>query len=189
MIGIVGVAILGPNLAEVEEVMPLLARTLLPGWIAGMMIAGATAAMMSTADSQLLVVTSTLIEDIYVRLLRPKTPPHRLVLLSRIATVLIAAVAFALALVALRGSSMIDAMVAYAWTGLGASFGPALVLSLWWRRTTRWGVLAGMVGGMIATVAWKNSATLGAILDIKAAAFLISAALVVLVSLAERKPE
>jgi hypothetical protein len=67
MIGIVGVAVLGPDLADHEQVMPLLAKALMPGWIAGLMIAGATAAMMSTADSQLLVATSALIEDIYVR--------------------------------------------------------------------------------------------------------------------------
>ena len=60
---------------------------------------------------------------------------------------------------------------------------PALLLALWWPRTTRWGALAGMLGGMTATIIWKNSATLNGLLDIKAAAVLISAALVVLVSL------
>lgn len=184
LIGIVGVAILGPDLADPEQVMPLLATTLLPGWLAGLMIAGATAAMMSTADSQLLVVTSTLVEDIYVRLFRPKAPPGRLVLLSRLVTILTTGVAFTLALMALYGSQLIDTMVAYAWTGLGASFGPALLMALWWRRTTRAGVLAGMVGGMAATVAWHNTPALGALLDIKAAAVLISASLVALVSLA-----
>ena len=184
MIGIVAVAVLGPDLADPDQVMPLLAKALVPGWIAGVMIAGATAAMMSTADSQLLVATSTLVEDLYVRLFRPKAPPGRLVLLSRIATVLIAGVALGLALMALRGSALIDSMVAYAWTGLGASFGPALILALWWKRTTFQGALAGMLGGMTATVAWKNSATLAGFLDIKAAAFLISLALVVAVSFA-----
>ncbi len=184
LIGVIGLAILGSGLEDAEQVMPLLAKALLPGWIAGLMIAGATAAMMSTADSQLLVATSALIEDIYVRLIRPRTTPSRLVLLSRVATVLIATVAFLLALAALRGSELIDAMVAYAWTGLGASFGPSLVLSLWWRRTTRTGALAGMLGGMIATVIWRNSEALNAALDIKAAAVLVSAALVILVSLA-----
>ncbi len=183
MIGIVGVVILGPDLADPEQVMPLLAKALVPGWIAGLMIAGATAAMMSTADSQLLVATSTLVEDIYVRMLRPDAPANRLVLYSRMATIAIAAVAFGLALAAFYGANLIDGMVAYAWTGLGASFGPALVLSLWWKGTTRRGALVGMIGGMVATVIWQNSATLGALLDIKAAAVLISAFLVVTVSL------
>jgi sodium/proline symporter len=186
MIGIVGVAVLGPDLADHEQVMPLLAKALMPGWIAGLMIAGATAAMMSTADSQLLVATSALIEDIYVRLFRPRTAAKKLVLLSRIATVAIAAVAFVLALMALGDDSLLYGTVAYAWTGLGASFGPPLLLSLWWRRTTRWGVLAGMLGGMTASVVWQNSATLGEILDIKAAAVLISAVVTVTVSLLDR---
>jgi len=183
MIGVVGVAVLGPDLADPEQVMPLLAKALMPGLLAGLMIAGATAAMMSTADSQLLVASSTLIEDIYVRLLRPRTSPRQLVLLSRLATVLIAAIAFLLAFSALRGSALIDTMVAYAWTGLGASFGPPLVFALWWKRTTRQGALAGMLGGMTATIVWQNSAALGALLDIKAAAVLISAALVLVFSL------
>ena len=186
LIGIVGVALLGPDLADQEQVMPLLAKALLPGWLAGLMIAGAVAAMMSTADSQLLVASSALVEDIYVRLVRPRVTPQRLVFLSRLATILIAAIAFRLAFLALRGSELIDGLVAYAWTGLGASFGPPLLFSLWWPRTTRLGALVGMLGGMIATVVWKNWAILNETLDIKAAPVLISAALVVLVSLARR---
>ncbi|MFQ5876315.1 MAG: sodium/proline symporter [Acidobacteriota bacterium] len=189
LIGVVGLAILGPGLADPEQVMPLLAKELMPGALAGLMIAGATAAMMSTADSQLLVATSTLIEDTYVRLFRPRASPGRLVLLSRLATILLASVAFALAMAALHGSELIDGMVAYAWTGLGASFGPPLVLALWWRRTTRGGALAGMLGGMTATVLWRNVAALNVLLDIKAAAVLISAALVVAVSLAGPLPD
>jgi sodium/proline symporter len=185
-IGVVGLAVLGPGLADPEQVMPLLAKALVPGWMAGLMIAGATAAMMSTADSQILVATSALIEDIYVRLFRPKTTPGRLVLLSRLATILIASIAFVLAIMALMGSELIDGMVAYAWTGLGASFGPPLLFALWWKGTTRGGALAGMIGGMTATVIWKNSEMLNALLDIKAAAVVISALLVVLVSLATR---
>lgn len=186
MIGLVGVAVLGPSLADPEQVMPLLAKALVPGWIAGLMIAGATAAMMSTADSQLLVATSTLIEDIYVRLIRPHTSPRRLVLLSRAATLVMAGIATASAF---GGTAMIDKVVAYAWTGLGASFGPPLLFALWWRGTTRAGALAGMLGGMVATIAWQNSDTLGSLLDIKAAAVIISAVLVLIVSLMTRSTD
>jgi sodium/proline symporter len=186
MIGLVGVAVLGPNLADPEQVMPLLAKALVPGWIAGLMIAGATAAMMSTADSQLLVATSTLIEDIYVRLFRPHTSPGRLVLLSRAATLVMAGIATASAF---GGTAMIDTVVAYAWTGLGASFGPPLLFALWWRGTTRTGALAGMLGGMVATIVWQNSDTLGSLLDIKAAGVIISAVLVLVVSLMTRSTD
>lgn len=193
MIGIMGVAVLGPGLADPDTVMPALAIELFPGWIAGLMIAGATAAMMSTADSQLLVASSTVVEDLYVRLIGGKSGGKRLVLFSRLATIGVAAIAFSLALKALTDTSaegsLIDKMVAYAWTGLGASFGPPLLLALWWKRITRGGALAGMVGGMIATVVWENSDTLKAILDIKAAAVFVSALLVVIVSLLTRPPQ
>lgn len=188
LIGLVGLAVLGPGLEDPEQVMPILATTLLPGWIAGIMIAGATAAMMSTADSQLLVATSTVVEDVYVRILRPDTPPGRAVLLSRCATVAVAGVALWLALAQRGGGGIIDQTVSYAWTGLGSSFGPPLLCALWWRGTTRWGALAGMVGGIASTIVWKNVEVLGQILDIKAAPFLISLALVILVSLATRDP-
>ncbi len=91
-----------------------------------------------------------------------------------------------LAIAALMGSELIDGMVAYAWTGLGASFGPPLIAALWWRRTTFAGALAGMLGGMTASIIWKNSAALNDLLDIKAAAVVISALLVIVVSLLTR---
>jgi sodium/proline symporter len=188
MIGIVGLAVLGPDLADPEQVMPLLAKALLPGWLAGLMIAGAIAAMMSTADSQLLVITSTLVEDIYIRLINPATPPRLSVLLSRVTTFVVAVIALMLAFMTLSGANLINTMVAYAWTGLGASFGPPILFSLWWRGTTRAGVLAGMIGGMLSTVVWQNSSQLNAALDLKAAAVLISAALVLGVSLLTRQP-
>jgi sodium/proline symporter len=181
MIGLVGLAVLGPALEQPDQVMPLLTIALLPGWLAGIMIAGATAAMMSTADSQLLVASSAVVEDIYVRLFRPKASPEKLVVLSRIVTVFLTLCALTLAF-SLRDG--IYKSVEYAWTGLGASFGPALILSLWWKRTTRWGALAGMLGGLVSTIAWKNSVALQGFVDLKAGPVLISAALVIGVSLA-----
>ena len=74
-------------------------------------------------------------------------------------------------------------MVDDARSGLGSSFGPPLVLALWWKRTSRWGVLAGMIGGTTSSVLWKNVAFLDDLLDIKAATVIISAILVVIVSL------
>ena len=89
----------------------------------------------------------------------------------------------ALAFWTLMGGELVYAMVDYAWSGLGSSFGPPLLLALWWKRTSKWGVLAGMIGGMTSTVIWKNVAFLGDLLDIKAATFIVSAILVVVVSL------
>jgi sodium/proline symporter len=157
----------------------------MPGWLAGLMIAGAVAAMMSTADSQLIVVTSSLVEDVYVKLFKPHTSPGRLVLLSRIATVLASLVALALAF---GSSELIFDMVAYAWSGLGASFGPPLLLSLRWKRTTAWGVFAGMLGGTVSNIVWKNASVLNEGLDLKLATFLISLILVIAVSLMTSRP-
>jgi len=199
LIGMVGLAIFGPGLADPEAVMPMVAKALLPAWLAGMMIAGATAAMMSTADSQLIVATSTLVEDIYVRLFRPNTTPSRLVMLSRLATMLVAGVALTFALTAEEsGGGIIYNTVSYAWSGLGSSFGPALLLALWWKRTTYAGVLAGMIGGITSTILWKNflggivieeGLTLNGLIDIKFATFVFSLALVLVVSLVTRPPE
>lgn len=163
--------------------MPLLARALLPGWIAGIMLAGAIAAMMSTADSQLIVVTSSVVEDVYVKLLGRKSNPGTLVLLSRIATIVVSAVAL---LLAFLNQDLIFELVAYAWSGLGASFGPPLLLALRWRGTTFAGVLAGMVTGSVTNVIWKNVGDLNDALDLKLATFVIALAVTWLVSLATR---
>jgi sodium/proline symporter len=183
LIGIVAAGTFGPGVGDPEMVMPLLTRHLMPGWIAGLMIAGAVAAMMSTADSQLIVVTSSLVEDVYVKLMRPGSSPGRLVLLSRLATLLAAAVALFLAF---SSEDLIFDMVAYAWSGLGSSFGPPLLLSLRWKRATAHGVLAGMLAGTISNIVWKNVDVLGESLDLKLATFVMSFIVTVLVSLLTR---
>jgi sodium/proline symporter len=182
-IGILGSVVLGPDLADPEQVMPLLARALVPAWLAGIMISGAVAAMMSTADSQLLVATSSLIEDVWVRMIRGgrrPSNPSTLVLGGRICATIITGVALVLAW---RGSGFIDQIVSYAWAGLGSSFGPVIVLVLWWPRTSRAGALAGMLTGLVSTLLWRNVPGLQEILDIKAASFLLAFAAVVAGSL------
>jgi len=184
VIGLAAVGVLGPNVADPEQVMPLLARALVPAWLAGILISGAVAAMMSTADSQLLVAASSLVEDVLVKMVRagkPPWPPGRLVLASRIAASAVTGVALVLAF---RSQALIFDMVAYAWAGLGSSFGPVLLLMLWWRRTTSGGALAGMITGLTATVLWNNVPALQDVLDMKVASFLLALAAVVLFSAA-----
>jgi sodium/proline symporter len=179
-IGLVGIGLL-PGLDDPEQVMPLMAKSLLPAWLAGLAIAGAIAAMMSTADSQLLVAASALVEDVYAKLLGRRAEPSRLVLLSRAATVAIAGVALLLAFV---NQQLIFDWVAYAWAGLGSSFGPPLLLALRWKRMTKAGALAGMLGGMASTILWQNVTALNEVLDLKLASFLVSLGLCLAVSLA-----
>jgi sodium/proline symporter len=152
-IGLVGIARMGGSVPDQEQIMPLLATTLLPAWLAGIAISGAIAAMMSTADSQLLVTTSAISEDVYHQLINKKASQKKMVGLSRLATVLVGLIAFVLAM---RCEALVYDLVLYAWAGLGASFGPALLLTLWWKKTTKRGVFAGMAVGMITVLIWYN---------------------------------
>jgi sodium/proline symporter len=154
LIGIVGLAMF-KGLPDPEKVMPMLATNLLPEWIAGIAIAAIVAAIMSTADSQLLVATSSVVEDVYHKLINTKANQKRLLFYSRISVLLLSIIAF---IFAIPGeNSAIYFLVAFAWGGLAASFGPIIILSLWWRRTTRWGAIAGMLSGMITIFIWDKS--------------------------------
>lgn len=152
-IGLVGIAMKGTSVPDQEQIMPILATTLLPAWLAGIAISGAIAAMMSTADSQLLVTTSAVSEDVYHQMINPKASQKRLVGLSRMAAVVVGVIAFTLAL---SCEALVYDLVLYAWAGLGASFGPALLMTLWWKKTTKQGVFGGMIVGMITVLVWYN---------------------------------
>ncbi|WP_325271704.1 sodium:solute symporter family transporter [Nocardioides sp.] len=108
---------------------------------------------MSTISSQLLVTSSALVEDLYKTVLRTDASDRQLVLLGRLAVLAISLIAAALAW---PKTGTVLELVAYAWAGFGASFGPAILLSLWWRKLTTWGVLAGMVTGAVTVVVWGN---------------------------------
>jgi sodium/proline symporter len=152
-VGIVGLGLFGNVFADPEQIMPYMTKALVPAWLAGILISGAIAAMMSTADSQLLVSTSAVSRDIYNQMMRKDAPDKRLVLISRVATLVIGVIAFILALSA---QSLVYWLVLYAWAGLGASFGPALLTTLWWKKVTKWGVLSGMIVGTITVLIWYN---------------------------------
>ncbi len=160
LIGLTGLAWFGPGIMgpgriipDQEQLMPMMAHTFLPQGIAVVMIVGAIAAMMSTADSQLLAVASAISEDIYRKLINPAADQKFLVAMGRGATLLVGIVAFILAW---RADDFVYNMVLYAWAGLGAAFGPPLLLSLHWRGTSRAGVLAGLITGTVSVVTWYN---------------------------------
>ena len=137
-----------------EKLMPFFARYYLPAWLAGILICAAIAAMMSTADTQLLVCSSALCEDLYRRCLGNEPGEKTLLLFSRIFTFIICIIAL---YIAKTGDKTIMAMVSYAWGGLGSSFGPIVILSLYWKKLTRQGVIVGLLFGSIGTIFWKNS--------------------------------
>jgi Na+/proline symporter len=174
--------------ADTERLFPHLATQHLHPVLFGFTVAAVFAAIMSTADSQLLVAASGVVRDIYQKMVRRgKTiSERRMVFLSRIAVLVLAFVAIGLGAVA---KDLVFWLVLFAWGGLGASFGPAVVLSLFWKRTTKWGVLAGFISGTVVTIIWNSTPQLKQIVYHLIPSFFVSAVLVVLVSLVTRAPE
>jgi len=136
--------------------------------------------MMSTADSQLLVATSAVAEDIYRNFVNKNAEEKKLVTVSRIVTFFVGVAAFILAITT---EDLVFTMVSFAWCGLGAAFGPALLLTLWWKKTTKEGVLSGLVIGTGVTLIWHFNSSLNGIIAERAPAFVLSLISVWLVSL------
>ena len=186
LIGLVALNYFGPDYfktVDVEQAMPLLATKLLPPFIAGLFISGAVAAMMSTADSQLLVSTSAITEDFIHQFLGKELSNKLLVRLSRITIVILGLFAFGIAIMSHIQGRNIFGVVSYAWSGLGSAFGPVLVLTLWWKKITRQGVIAGLLSGFLSTVIWANVSALQAIITERLASFVIAFIAVIVVSL------
>jgi sodium/proline symporter len=120
----------------------------------GLLVGGIFAAILSTADSQLLVVASTFVRDLYEKVFTKKKQidENRKLILSRLVVVLSGILAMSLAFAA---DDLVFWLVLFAWSGLGASLGPALILSLYWKQATRTGIVSGMVTGTLVTIAWK----------------------------------
>ncbi|MEV6315677.1 sodium/proline symporter PutP [Streptomyces sp. NPDC051776] len=152
LVGLVGIASLDEPLDNPETVFIALCAQLVNPWFAGLLLVAVLAAIKSTADSQLLVSATALTEDFYRAFLKRRASDATLVLVGRGTVVVVALVAYA---IALSGGAVLD-IVAYAWAGFGAAFGPVLILSLYWSRMTWAGALAGIVAGALTVVFWKN---------------------------------
>lgn len=136
-----------------ETIFVILSNVLFHPLITGFLLAAILAAIMSTISSQLLVTSSALTEDFYKTFLRRNATDKELVLIGRLSVLLVAIVGL---LLALTPNKTILALVGYAWAGFGSAFGPAVLLSLYWRRMTKWGALAGMVVGAVTVLVWVN---------------------------------
>ena len=141
-----------------ETVFLVMTNQLFPPIVAGLVLSAVLAAIMSTASSQLLVAASAFAQDFYKTLLRKDAEQSELVWISRASVLIIASIAVFLGF---NPDSFILDMVAYAWAGFGAAFGPALLMSLFWRRTTRRGVIAGIIVGGVTVLVWKQLALFG----------------------------
>ncbi|MEX0845215.1 MAG: sodium/proline symporter, partial [Balneolaceae bacterium] len=139
--------------ADTENLYPLLAQTQLHPILFGVVIASIFAAIMSTADSQLLVAASSLVRDLYDKLIKKEEdlPQKTLVLYSRIIVVVLVILSLLFGLLA---ENIVFWLVLFAWAGLGASIGPTSIMALYWKKTTKSGVIAGLLTGSFVTIIW-----------------------------------
>lgn len=147
-----------PNIAgtvnnEPEQVFIELAKLLFNPWIAGILLSAILAAVMSTLSAQLLISSSSITEDFYKGFIRPNASEKELVWLGRIMVLVIAALAI---WIAQDENSKVLKLVEFAWAGFGSAFGPVVLFSLFWKRMTSSGAMAGMLVGAVTVFAWKE---------------------------------
>ena len=171
-----------------ENVFINLSAYLLPALLAGVVMAGILAATISSSDSYLLIAASALAKNIYQGVVKKDATDKQVMLVSRITLLVIAIIA---AVIALDENSVIFKVVSFAWAGFGATFGPIILFSLFWKRTTRAGAIAGMLAGGIMVFFWEFVLTpLGGVFAIYELlpAFLFSCIAIIIASLLSPKP-
>ena len=164
---------------------------ILPAIVGGVILAGILASAMSTSDSQLLAATSSVTQNIIQDFFKIKISQKSSMWLARVMVLVISAIAVFLAM---DPDSSVFRIVSFAWAGFGATFGPAILFALFWRRSNKWGVLSGMIGGGVMIFVWKfviRAAFAGTWLDIYELlpAFIVNVILVVVISLATKAPD
>ncbi|MGE4547979.1 MAG: sodium/proline symporter PutP [Intestinibacillus sp.] len=187
-IGMSGRMLLGDVLLQggaQETVYITMVTRLFPVFIAGIFLSAILAAIMSTADSQLLVTASAITEDFYHEKIRPKASAGELMWVSRVCVIAVAVIA---ALIATNPESTVLGLVSYAWGGFGATFGPVVLCSLFWRRANRQGALAGIIVGGVVDLVWAQLS--GGIFDLYeiVPGFVFGLAAIVVVSLLTPAP-
>lgn len=159
LVGLVGRAFLlkygieYTTLKDAEAVFMAMITQIVPGFLAGILLSAIMAAVMSTADSQLLVTASAVTNDFYKAVVRKNASGKELIWVSRIAVLLVAVIAF---IIAFNPENTVMSLVSYAWAGLGSAFGPVIILSLFWKRMTEKGAIAGMVSGGLIVLIWES---------------------------------
>lgn len=169
--------------ADAETVFIQLGQILFHPLIAGLVLAAVLAAIMSTVSSQLIVTSSALTEDLYKLMFRRNASDKELVFFGRMAVLVVAIVA---ALLAFDHNSTILKLVSYAWAGFGASFGPVVFLSLFWKKMNNWGAIFGMVTGAATVIIWSNLGLSDTLYEI-VPGFIVNLIVSIVVSLATYK--
>lgn len=148
LIGLIGLAYFPEGLADPELLFVEMVKQLFNPLLVGFILCGMIAANMSTMDSQILVCASVLSEDLYRHIFKQHAKPHELLRASRLGVVLVSMVSL---LIAFSTTSCILNMVLYAWSGLGSSFGPLVIMSIYDKKANRYGAIAGiLIGGVVA---------------------------------------
>ena len=190
-IGLIGRAVLPTEFltnSAAENIFIVLAQMMLPSFMCGLVVSGIFAAAMSSSSSYLLISGSAVAENIFRGLIKKNATDAQVMIVARITLVVI--LLFGI-FIAIDENSIIFQVVSYAWAGFGAAFGPLMLFSLFWKRTNKWGALAGMVCGGSMVFIWKYLIRpLGGIWNIYELlpAFLIACATIVIVSLLTPKP-
>jgi Na+/proline symporter len=144
--------VLIPNLADPDTGLLVSAIKYFHPAFAGLVIAAVFCALLSTADSEILVASSAVVRDLYQQTIKKDLSQRSAMIMSRVIVLLLGFAAMALALTEARA---IFWFVLFSWAGLGASFGPALIMGLFWKRFNKWGAAAGVFTGFAVTVVWK----------------------------------
>jgi len=192
MIGMIGRAIIPAELltqSAAESIFIVLSKMMLPAFFCGLVVSGILAASMSSASSYLLITGSSVAENIFRGVFKKNATDNQVLIVSRIT---LAAVLIFGCFIAWDENSVIFNVVSYAWAGLGASFGPLTLFSLYWRRTNKAGAIAGMVTGAAMVLIWHNLIKpIGGVFGIYELlpAFLCSCIAIVVVSLLTKEPE
>jgi sodium/proline symporter len=163
-----------------ELVFPVLVNTFMPLVIAGFLLSGAVSAMMSTASAEIILCSSAITEDLHGNFAKKRMARNKALWFNRFVTLLVGLAAFFLAL---NPGDSIFKMVSYAWSGIGSSFGPALLLVLFWKRVSRAGVIASLLSGTIGTIVWKEFFEKPTAVSERLTSFLFAFAMAVLFSL------
>ncbi|MED2764698.1 sodium/proline symporter PutP [Bacillus thuringiensis] len=186
--GLIGIAYYAKNnvtLQDPEMVFVTFSNILFHPYITGFLLSAILASIMSSISSQLLVISSAVTEDFYKTFFRRNASDKELVFIGRLSVLVVAMIAVVLAY---HPSDTILTLVGYAWAGFGSAFGPAILLSLYWKRTNKWGVLAGMVVGAVVVIAWVQIPSLKAIMYEMVPGFFCSLLTVIVVSLLTKEP-
>ena len=174
--------------SDAESIFITLATSSLPAILAGFVMAGILAATISSSDSYLLIAASAVAKNVYQGVIKKKATDKQVMMVSRITLLVIALIAI---IIALDEQSVIFKVVSFAWAGFGATFGPLMLFSLFWKRINRAGAIAGMISGGGMVFLWKLVISkLGGVFAIYELlpAFIISSLCIVIVSLLTAPP-